>query len=164
MASGNTLCVFFPQDNEPPSSNYATYDVRNGHPVLDFADSGTNESAIFTGLMPRNYSGGGVTVYIHYAMTSAVSGDIDWDVEFERIGDGSQDIDSDGFASAQSVDNTTVPATSGHVDIVSIAFTDGAQMDSVAVGETFRIRVTRDGVSDTASGDAELRAVEIKET
>ena len=163
MASGDTLAVFTPMENEPPSSNYATIDMRNNHPVLDFDDT-TNESAIFTSVLPRVYTSGGLTVYLHYAMTSAITGDIDWQVAFERIGDQQQDIDVDGFAAAQSVINTTVPATSGNVDIVNIAFTDGAQMDSVAVGEAYRIKVTRDGATDTASGDAELIAVEIKET
>lgn len=163
MASGDTLCIFFPQDNEPVASNYATLDLRNVHPVLDF-DASTNESAVFTGLMPQHYDGGGVTVYIHYAMSSATSGDIDWDVAFERIGDQQQDIDSDSFAAVNSVDNTTVPGTSGNVDVVSVAFTDGADMDSVAAGETFRLKVTRDAASDTATGDAELVAVEIRET
>jgi len=163
MASGDTLLIFTPLANEPPTTNYATLDTRNSHPVLDF-DAGTNESAVFTAVMPRNYAGGGVTVYLHYAMTSATSGDIDWDVEFERIGDQQLDIDADSFASAQSVDNTTVPGTSGNVDIVSVAFTDGAQMDSVAVGELFRLRITRDAASDTATGDAELVGIELKET
>lgn len=163
MASGDTLLIFTPQCNEPPAANYATLDTRNQHPVLDF-DAATNESAIFSAVLPRNYGGGGVTVYLHYAMSTAVSGDVDWDVAFERIGDQQQDIDSDGFAAVQSVDNTTVPGTSGNVDIVSVAFTNGAQMDSVAVGEGFRLKVTRDAVSDTATGDAELRFVEIKET
>ena len=163
MASGDTLVVFTPQANEPPSSNFASLDTRNGHPVLDYDDT-TNEDAIFSAVMPRHYGGGGVTVYIHYAMTTATSGDIDWDVAFERIGDQQQDIDSDGFAAANSVDNTTVPGTSGNVDIVNVTFTDGADMDSVAVGEGFRVKVTRDAASDTASGDAELRFIEIKET
>ena len=163
MASGDTLVVFTPQCNEPPASNYATLDTRNQHPVLDFDDS-TNEDAVFSSVMPRHYANSGVTVYIHYAMTSAVANTVDWDACFERIGDQQQDIDVDGFAAVQSVDNTTVPATSGLVDIVSIAFTNGAQMDSVAVGEGFRLKVTRDAVSDDATGDAELRFVEIKET
>lgn len=163
MATGDTLLVFTPLNNEPPSSNFATLDTRNLHPVLDF-DASTNESAVFSGIMPRHYSGGGATVYIHYVMSTATSGDIDWDVSFERIGDQQQDIDSDGFAAVNSVDNTTVPGTSGNVDIVSVAFTDGADMDSVAVGEGFRLKVTRDAASDTAAGDAELTAVEIKET
>lgn len=163
MSSGDTLLVFLPLHNEPPSSNYATLDLRNNHPVLDF-DAATNESAVFSGVMPQHYDGGGVTVYLHYAMSTAISGDVDWDVAFERIGDQQQDIDSDGFAAVQSVDNTTVPGTSGNVDVVSIGFSDGAQMDSVAVGEAFRLKVTRDAASDTAAGDAELVAVEIRES
>ena len=163
MASGDTLLVFTAANNVPPTSNYATLDTRNNHLVLDFDDT-TNESAVFPGVMPRNYAQQGVTVYIHYAMTTATSGDIDWDVAWERVGDQQQDIDSDSFAAVNSVDNTTVPGTAGNVDIVNVTFTDGADMDSVAVGEYFRLKVTRDATSDTATGDAELIAVEVKET
>lgn len=163
MSSGDTLVIFSPLHNEPPASNPATLDTRNQHPVLDF-DASTNESAVFSSIMPRHYASGGVTVYIHYAMSTATSGDVDWDVAFEQIGDQAQDLDSDGFAAVNSVDNTTVPGTSGLVDIVNVTFTDGADMDSVAVGEGFRIKITRDAANDTAAGDAELRFVEIKET
>jgi hypothetical protein len=158
-----TLFVFRPTMNEPPASNFATIDTRNSHPVLDF-DGSTNESAVFTFVMPQAYSGGGVTVYIHYAMTSAISGDIDWDVSFERVGDQQQDIDSDSFASVQSVDNTVVPGTSGNVDVVSVSFTNGAQMDSCAAGEVCRIKITRDAASDTDNTDAEFVAAELRES
>jgi len=163
MASGDSLLIFTPSMNEPPATNYATLDLRNQHPVLDF-DASTNEDAIFSAVMPRNYSGGGVTVYIHYSMSTATSGDIDWDVSFERIGDSVLDIDADSFATAVTVDDTTVPGTSGYVDVVNIVFTDGVVMDSVAASELFRIKVTRATDTGTATGDAELHAVEIKET
>ena len=164
MASGDTLLVFTPLHNEPPSSNNATFDTRNQHPVLDF-DATTNESAVFSAVMPQHYAGTtGVTVYIHYSMSSAEADTVDWDAAFERIGDQQQDVDSDSFAAVNSVDDTTVPGTSGLVDVVSIAFTDGADMDSVAAGELFRLKITRDAASDDASGDAELHAVEIQET
>ena len=163
MASGDTLLVFTPLQNEPPASNFATLDLRNLHPVLDF-DATTSESAVFRAVMPRSYAGGGITVYIHYAMSSATSGTVDWDVALERIGDQQLDIDGDSFAAVNSVDNTTVPGTAGLVDIVTIAFTDGADMDSVAVGELFRLKITRDAANDDAAGDAELVAIEIKET
>jgi hypothetical protein len=163
MASGDTLAILTPYDNEPPSTNFATLDMRNSHPVLDFDDT-TNESAVFSMVMPRSYASGGLTVYIHYAMSTATSGDIDWDIAFERIGDQQQDLDTDSFATANSVDNTTVPGTSGLVDIVNVTFTDGADMDSIAVGEGFRVKATRDAVSDTATGDGELVFIEIKET
>lgn len=162
MASGDTLIVFGAFSQEPPTSNFATLDTRNSHPVLDFDDT-TNESSVFTGVMPQNYGGGGVTVYLHWSH-AATSGDVDWDVAFERIGDQQLDVDSDSFAAVNSADNNTVPSTAGNVDVVSVAFTDGADMDSVAAGELFRIKVTRDAASDTATGDAELHAVEIRET
>jgi len=163
MASGDTLLTATPYANEPPATGGASIDTRNSHPVLDF-DADANESAVFSGVMPSGYAGGGVTVYLHYSMTTAESGDIDWDVAFERIGEAGQDIDSDGFASAISVDNTTVPGTSGVIDVVAVAFDNGAQMDSVVAGDGFRVKVTRDAVSDTAASDAELRFVEIRET
>lgn len=164
MASGDTLCSFSPLHNEPPTANYATLDLRNQHPVLDF-DASTNEDAVFSTVMPQHYAGTtGVTVYIHYAMSTAEADTVDWDAAFERIGDQQLDIDGDSFAAVNSVDNTTVPGTTGLVDIVSIAFTDGADMDSVAAGESFRLKITRDAASDDAAGDAELVKVETRET
>lgn len=162
MASGDSLLVFTAFANEPPSSNGATLDTRNLHPVLDFDDT-TNESAVFTGIMPQHYGAGGVTVYLHWSAI-ATSGDVDWDVAFERIGDQQLDVDSDSFATVNSQDNNTVPGTSGLVDVISVAFTNGVDMDEVAAGELFRLKVTRDASSDTAAGDAELHAVEIRET
>ena len=163
MASGDTLLIFTPLHNEPPAANYATLDTRNQHPCLDF-DAAAAESAVFSAIMPRNYAGGGVTVYLHYAMTSAEADTIDWDIAFERIGDEQLDIDGDSFAAVQSIDNTTVPGTTGLVDIVYAPFANGAEMDSIAVGELFRLKITRDATNDDAAGDAELLAVELKET
>lgn len=164
MASGDTLIAFYPADNEPPTSAYATLDTRNAHPVLDFDDS-TDESAVFTGILPRHYGGGGITVYLHWAATSATSGTARWSVAVEAIA--AQDIDSDGFASAQTAGGTA-HGTSGVETVTSIAFTDGAQMDSVVAGGAFRLKVTRDadGTSgtDDMTGDAELLCVEVKET
>lgn len=163
MATGDTLLIFTPQQNEPPASNFATFDTRNGHLVLDFDDT-TGEVAIFKGTVPRNYAGGGITVYVHAAATSATTGTIGWLVAFERVGDSQQDIDSDSFAADQTITAGTVPGTSGHVDILNVAVSNGANMDSIAVGEGFRLRITRDVANDTATGDAELYAVELKET
>ena len=164
MASGDTLLQWDAHANQPPSANAATQDLRNYHPVLDF-DATTNESAVFSGIMPQNYAGTtGVTVYLHYSMSSAEADTVDWDVSFERIGNEVLDVDGDSFADVNSVDNTTVPGTTGLVDVVSVAFTDGADMDSVAKGELFRIKVTRDAASDDAAGDAELHGVELRET
>ncbi len=165
MASGDTLCVLVPLANEPPAANAATFDTRNSHPVLDF-DQATNESAVFTSKLPRRYAGGGVTVYLLWAATSDTNAAhvCHWDAAFERMVQADLDLDGDSFAAVQS-DNTGNPsATSGVMTLATIIFTDGAQMDSVAAGESFRLKVTRDAASDDMTGDAELITVEIKET
>lgn len=165
MASGNTLITILPYNNEPPQSNFATFDIRNEHPILDF-DADVDEIAVFTSICPRVYSAGGITVYVHFSMSSAESGNVVWQVAFERMGDGQVDLDVDSFASAQSTGAVSVPVTSGYPKICSIAFTNGAQIDYLAVGESFRIKINRDAdnASDTAAGDAELIAIELKET
>jgi hypothetical protein len=163
MASGDTLATFTALSAEFPTSNYATPDIRNNHSVLDF-DTTTGETVYFTGIMPRNYAGGGVTVYLHWAASSATSGTIGWLVAFERMGDGGTDIDADSFASDATVTAETVDGTSGIMDVSNAAIANGADMDSVVAGDTFRLRVTRDVANDTATGDAELISIEIKET
>lgn len=163
MASGATLVTFHPFQNEPPSSNYAVAGVRNLHPYLAF-DTTTGWSAVFTGVLPRSYAGGGLTVYLHTMMASAITGTVGYTVSIERMDDSSLDLDADSFASAQTVTAATVPGTSGQTLLQSVAFTSGAQMDSLAAGEQFRIKITRDVANDTAAGDAQLVMVEIKET
>lgn len=166
MASGNVLCNFLPLANEPPSSAFATPDLRNVHPVLDF-DGSTDEEAVWTGRLSDAYSGGGLTVIIQCAFTSATSGSVRWQAAIERVDLSSLDIDADSFASFQSAGGTA-PGTSGQTIDVSIAFTSGAQMDSLAAGETFRLKIRRDadGTSgtDNITTDAEVLLVQVKET
>lgn len=166
MASGNTLAIFTPQQNEPPASAYATIDIRNYHPTLDF-DAATDEEAIFSGVLPRHYAGGGLTVRVFVAFTSATSGSCRWQGAIERMDASSLDIDADSFTAFQSV-GVTAPGTTGQIITGDLAFTSGANMDSLAAGEMFRLKIRRDadgtsGTDDIAT-DAELLAVEIRET
>lgn len=165
MASGDTLLFFHPYNNEPPyTGGRATFDVHNGHPVLDFDDD-NDEAAIFSAIWPRNYAGGGVTVTLVWAAFSATSGDVVWTAAFERIGDGQQDLSLDGFATVQSATDAA-PVSADLTTVSTIAFSDGAEMDSIVNGELFRLRIARDAdnAADSMSGDAELLGVEIRET
>lgn len=164
MASNDTLAIFTPQSNQPPSTNYATFNTRNGHLVLEF-DTTTQETAIFAGVMPRNYSDTtGVTVYVAWMAASATANTGGWDVSLERDADAGDDMDADSWATAQTITAATVPATSGVVKITSVAITKGANMDSIVAGDPFRIRIRRDVANDTAAGDLQLLSVEVKET
>lgn len=164
MASGDTLVVFTPYANEPPAAAYATLDFRNVHPVLDF-DGATDEEAVFSGILPRNYAGGGLTVNLHVTFTSATTGTSRWQVSFEAVS--GLDIDADSFATANSAAGTA-NGTSGIEVVVVVTFTNGAQIDSLAAGGLFRMKVRRDADGTTGTDDittdAELLGIEIKET
>lgn len=164
MASGQTLLVFNARSGVPPTSAFATLDARNNHTVLDF-DAAVDESITFETLLPRNYAGGGITALLVWAASTATSGNVRWLGAFERHQDETTDLDSDSFATAQGV-TAAAPTTNGAPQYSEIAFTNGAQIDSLAVGESLRFKVTREATNgvDTMVGDAELLRVELRET
>jgi len=162
-AGPDTLCSWRVSDATPHPNYPAQLDTRNSNTVLDF-DASTDETMYFDDILPRRYGGGGVVVEIHYAMTTATSGNVVWMVAWENQADEAQDLDSDGFASAKSV-TQAVSDTSGKVKRATISFSDGAEMDSVGAGDLFRMSLVRDAdnASDTATGDAEVRFVHVYE-
>ena len=161
MATGNTLAVLHPFDNEPPASNYATLDLRNGHPVLDF-DQTTSETAIFTVVFPDSYASGGTSNFVHFSVTSAITNSVAWDIAYERIGDEGQDIDADGFNTAVTA-AASAPGTSGLVQVLRIDVS-GLNMDGVGKGDACRVRVRRNFPASNTTDDAELVMFEIRET
>ncbi len=168
-ASGNLeveellLAVWTAKDAVLPTSNYATPDVRGTHRVLDFDGTAvTGEYAYFEGVMPPGYQGSGLIVYLNWSYDGADANDVDFDVAFERIDAGTLDIDADSFAAANAADGTS-NATSGITTTTSATFTDGADMDSVAAGEAFRLKITRDSNTDAGLDDVNLLRVWIKE-
>ena len=160
MASGNTLAVFMPYQNEPPAASYATLDLRNGQPVLDF-DGSADEEAVFSSIVPSHYAAGGFTVLLHWLFTSATSGTANIEVSVER---GSTDVDADSFATM--TDGSVTPnGTSGIETVQTVAL---ANMDSIVAGDHFRLKVRRDADgtngTDDITTDAELRSIEVRET
>ena len=142
----------------------ATPDVRNSVPVLDF-DATVNEVAMFQGLMPREYDGGGLTFTLKLAST-VTTGDMSFKFFLKRIADDADDIDVINFAAPQVNAAMDAPAASGNVKDYTRDFTDGSQMDSIAVGEMFFLLIMRDAqdsTNDDMAGDAELVAIEMKE-
>jgi len=154
--------LMLPQDYEPPSAAYATLDLRNGHPVLDF-DPTVNEDAIWTRNLSDNYNGDGLTLDTYWTFTSAVAGTLGIQASIERMDAASLDIDADSFATFQTATGA-VPGTSGQILKVSITFASGSAMDNLVAGEMFRLKLQRDAVgTDTAAGDAELLCAVLKE-
>ncbi|QGH73072.1 MAG: YadA domain-containing structural protein [Podoviridae sp. ctviO18] len=145
----------------PPSTSFATFDTRNDFTVLDFGDGAVASKSIFVGVMPRDYDDGTMTIVIHFAATSATSGNAVWDVEFDRVGT-TLDTDSASWATARTA-TCAVSGTAGRLSTCLITFTK-AQADGVLKGELFRMRVSRDttDAADTVTGtDLELYYIEI---
>ena len=166
MASGDTLVVLLPMGYEPPASNYATIDTRGAHPVLDF-DAGTEEAAMWTAYLPKNYAGGGLTVSSFWAFSSDTSGTntIQVGADIERMNVSSSALPTEAFGGVNSATSVGTPTTTGQFIKVDVTFDSGADMDSLAADELFRLEITRivANAGDTATGDAELVGVVVKE-
>lgn len=154
-----TYGVFTPLLNQPPASNFATLDTRNSVALLDF-DASTDESAIFVGVMPEAaVLTSGLKIYIQW-IADATTGTCRWGAQLERS-TGNQ-MDTDSFDTAQ----TAGTATNGTKFTTNETVITLTNIDSVAAGELYRLKIYRDadGTSgtDDLTVDAELVAVEVR--
>jgi hypothetical protein len=153
-----SLAVFSARDNQPPATAFATLDTRNSIAVLDF-DAATDESAIFSGVIPENANlASGLQIRLAWMATSATSGNCRWGVQIERC---TTALDADSFATATEATGAA-NGTSGVATLTSITVT---AIDGLTAGDTFRIKVFRnadDATNDTMTSDAELIAVEVR--
>ncbi len=134
----------------------------NGHPYLTFDDS-TVEQARFAGVVPDNY-GSSPVLSIYYSMASATSGKVDFEASVIAVTpDDAADIDTDSFDAVNAA-NETVPGTAGYMSKLDITLSND---DGMAAGDLLFVKLERDaddGTDDTATGDAEVRAVVLSYT
>jgi len=160
----STRCVFTPFNAEFPASNYPQLTLSNRRPVLAF-DATTDETCYWTSIAPQGLTGA-LTLVVTYAMASATSGTVGLQAQIEAITDGDS-VDTDSATSFDAVNNsasTTVPATAGFIDQITITLTNA---DSIAVADYFRLSLSRDAdgsaVADTATGDLFVLGVELRD-
>ena len=171
MASGDTLLLLFPQDNSPPATVYATFDIMVGTstpaeaiPVLDFDDT-TVEYADFYCVMPANYAGGGITVTFIWSAAANTNNGV-WAAAFREVADDAEDLDTTAHTyDYNTTADLTPPSVVGEVAYDTLTFTSGADMDSVDAGEYFVFRVRRPAPAGTKiTGDCSIHAIRIAET
>lgn len=165
MASGDLVAALLPLDNEPPSSAYATFGVRNGHPMLVFPDA-VVDLAIFTFWVPPSYAGGGVTVTIDWMCSTTSTNKACFGAYLEHMDVGTTDFDADSFAS-EVIDTTGVAAksTSG-IASQTVINISGANLDGIAAGDLARLKIARETgqTNDTNAGDIQVLGIKITET
>lgn len=153
--------VFTPFSAEFPATDFPQLQLVNRRPVLSF-DASVQETCQWTGIAPQGFTGT-KTAMITYMMASATTNLVDFEVSLEAVTDGDNtDLDAgDSFDTVNSA-SATVPGTAGYIDQLSVTLTNA---DSIAEGDYFRIKLSRDaddGTNDTASGDCHVLAVEMR--
>ena len=161
MASGDPVVQVL--SIMPPAANAATLDTRAGGStpaetvdVLDFDDT-TVEYMDYKCVLV-GYDGGGLTFTLKWSASTATTNDVIWSAAIRRMADDAEDVDSSHTYVYNDASADTAPSASGEISYPTIAFTDGADMDSWADGELAIVRIRRfaSDSGDTMAGDAEL--------
>lgn len=152
MASGDSLIYFPALSYSPPSTNYANVVFRNTLPCLNFNNT-TQQAAVFFGMMPNHYSSGNIKVNVLHASTST-SGILGWTIEMDTVGRKNLNVDVDSYTAPSVITASSVPSTSGQMDIVNVVLVAGSATDYVNAGDFFKIRLKRNvAVDDLIAGN-----------
>jgi hypothetical protein len=168
MASGNPVVVI--DEVVPTATLFAVLTSRAGgstpaeqHLVWNF-DAATIWYLDFKCHL-EGYAGGGLTFLIDWLAATATSGVTRWGLALRANPDDAEDLDASHTYDYNDVDDTAASA-SGERSRATITFTDGADMDSVANGEPFILRLRRNAshANDTMAGNAQLYTIRGLET
>jgi hypothetical protein len=150
---------------EPPASAHPDRGVVQNRHYVAF-DAATVETAYSPWFQwPAAYTGSGtVKADIAYAMASATANKVDFEVSLEALTSGdSVDTDSASSFDTANAGNQSVPGTAGHPKTLTVTISNKA---SVAAGDWVRFKLERDaddGTDDTATGDARVYGVCVRE-
>lgn len=169
MASGDIVVQVL--EAIPPATNFAPQNVRAGGSTpaervryWQF-DAAADQYVDFKCLL-QGYDGGGLTFTLPWSAASATSNAVRWGIAIRRVADDAEDIDAAHTYEFNEA-NDTAPSAAGELSYPTIAFTDGADMDSWAEGEVAIVRVYRnadDTGNDNMTGNAELWGIIGKES
>jgi len=162
LSSGTFMGGFDANDALYLDGTTAVASSRNSRSVIKFPNSVTS-SVVREMVLSSDYTDGNSSVFIRWTGETATSGDVVWGVEIEFIQVGVTDLDSDSFATQQTI-VSAVNGTSGIMSEAEIPLTK-AQADNWEAGGDIRVRISRlgnDG-SDSMSGIAEVKSVSMEQ-
>lgn len=147
---------------------FATPDFINTSLVYDFDDT-INECLIFSGIIPSQYAGGGITTTMLLAADAATA-DMSFAGFFRSFTDDVDNLLETAFNTWGTIKRANAidaPSVIGEITYDTIAFSSGAEMDSVAEGEMFQFLLMCDAQDTSAhdiSGDVSLVGMQFKES
>ena len=110
-------------------------------PVAVFADAASAYLDFYGTL--QGYGNGGLTLSIKWS-SLATSNAVVWQAAFRRMQDDGEDFDTMAHSYDFNTVTATAPSAAGENSYDNITFTNGADMDSLANGEAFVLRILRD--------------------
>ena len=111
--------------------------------LLEFVDSGTRE-VWFEGQVPEDYTATDtINIRVLWRANTVTSGAAVWDGALESITPDADDLDSDSLGTVVQASATTTADVAGEVVETVITLDVAGELDSLAAGETFRIRIRR---------------------
>jgi hypothetical protein len=172
MASGDVVMIV--HQVQPPATSFAVLTMRAGGsapservPVWAF-DAASDEYLDFYCQLV-GYGGGGLTFRITSMAATATTGGALIALAIRAIPDDADDLD---VAHTYDYNEVRIPAASasGELTYDTITFTNGVDMDNLATGQSFILRLRRRGTDNTATtgddmaGDWQLLGIYCTET
>lgn len=156
-----------PEQAQFLATAFPAYVKNNGtnFPVSALAFDAATDEAAFWKFAATGYASGNLTLTIYWYADSATSGDVIFDAQIACItpNSDSQDIETDGLATVQSVTDSHIGTTGQRLHSAQITISN---LDSIAADDLVFLRLNRDANngSDTMTGDALVTLVTISYT
>ena len=151
--------VLAPEEAQFKTTVFPQYQRFQGtnFPVSGLAYDATADEAASWKLVATRYGSGNLTLSLKWYADTASSGVVRWECQIAAVtpNTDTQDVETDGLATAQTVDDTHLGTTGQRLHEASITVSN---LDSLAADDVVWLRIARLGshANDTMTGDAVL--------
>lgn len=150
-----------PEQAQYLATNFPAYTKTNGtnFPVSGLAYDAATDEAAFWKFIATSYGSGNITLTIYWYADTGTTGNVVWEAQIACItaNTDSQDVETDGLATLNFVQDTHLGTTGQRVHSAAITLSN---LDSIAAGDYCTLRIARDAngtsATDDMAGDAIL--------
>lgn len=161
---GTVKHTFLPEEAQFLATAFPAFSKVNGtnFPISGLAFDAAAAEAAFWKFIAQTYGSGNLTLNLYWYADNATSGNVIWGAQISAItpDTDSQDIETDGLATAQTVTDAHLGTVGQRVHKCSITISN---LDSIAADDLVHLRVYRDAAAggDTMANDAILLLAEL---
>lgn len=152
--------LLLPEEAQYLAANFPAYVKALGtnFPVSGLAYDAATDEAAFWKLVAANYGSGNLTLDIYWYAANATTGNVVWEAQISAItpDSDSQDVETDGLATLNFVQDTHLGTTSKRIQKATITISN---LDSLAANDLVTLRIARDANSTSATDDMANDAV-----